>query len=130
MGGSTFICRYKEEGGLSELCCAPLTVSLHLSAFLLFISSPVTMVQNPCVFWGLMNILNWIHLLKLTQKWTNIRLHEKDRREKDQVQRHVAKTLKEMEKSFHEGEVSNYYYHDLWDPAVVSGNYHCNYHYY
>lgn len=43
---------------------------------------------------------------------------------------YVAKTLKEMEKSFQEGEVSNYYYHDLWDPAVVSGNYHCNYHYY
>lgn len=58
------------------------------------------------------------------------RLHEKDRREKDQVQRHVAETFKEMEKSFHEGKVSNYYYHDLWGPAGLSGNYHYSYNYY
>ena len=82
------------------------------------------------MFWGSMNILNWINFLKLMQKWTNIRLHEKDRREKDQVQRHIAETLKEMEKSFHEGKVSKYCHHDLWDPAVVSGNYHYDYYYY
>ena len=40
------------------------------------------------------------------------RLSEKDRRQPVQVQRYVSKTLKEMERIFHEGKL-NYYYHDL-----------------
>lgn len=44
------------------------------------------------------------------------------------MQRYETKTLKKMERIFHEGKLNDYFYRDLQDPAVIGVNYH--YYYY